>query len=1050
MHRVGLFFLVSVVSALTIPAHARFDIEFVCPCRAQSSVDGTITLTFGIRSLRPVASSELRVRIGGGEGTNATYSLGNDVVPVDPIAGGAVAAARTYSTDYSGLRKAGYLQWVLEERRGEEWVRHDYLAFPEHLLPPDAEVLFDLRAVDMFADSDGDGFGDVNEGIAGTDPGNPDSAPGKSTIDVIAFFDAAFASAPDPVATMHHALTVADTLFDDSRTDIRLRPVGFVEMERRDDRKPAMDLYGADVGVHFLGEPGCGAALLGGFRSRGVIANHGPGYRSELMARVHSTCANGITTTHEIGHLLGLGHSYRQSRVGTFRWSRGHYLRDGQPPQPENVGAIDFGAGTIMSYGDHEKAYRFSDPDVDCAGLPCGIPAGALHSADAVRSLQITRFAVAAIRNGFTDSDADGFVDPGDDFSDDPGEWRDLDGDGIGDNADRDDDNDGVYDAEDAFPRDPGEWADADGDGIGDNGDDEVVEVDELIPDANLRSALEEALGKESGDPITAADMATLTVLRARERGIRSIAGMELATNLETLDLYDNPFTDLAPLSGLANLRSLKFSDLPQLAYDLTALSELTNLHTLEINYGGLINDLSPISTLTNLRHLDIGNARSIADLTPLSEMTDLEFLSINYGDIADLSVLSKMEQLRRLSLENSRISDLRPLSALSELYWLALSGNLIADLSPLSGSNLNALYVDRNAITDISPLSEVNGLNILHLGRNPVSLTHILENTSLTSRVFDWGLNGLGISDLSVLSEFTHLTRARLRYNGIRDIEPLLGIDRLRYVELGQNPLNEVSVQTYVPMLEARGVRVIDADSCGGFRDDVLCRFVAGRLRRIAELTWIDVSSAPLTFGPVADLTGTEKAKSLEILIAGGNDIVDVSPLAGLTELRIVDLHNNDISDIAPLVRNAGLGAGDWINLRGNPLSRTSIARHIPALLRRGVQVDFDLLGDPVEADGGSIRFDRSEFFSSVLEGTLTYSATSSDPRLATVMVEGGLITVLPNDNGLEGVVLVTVTATDQDGDGISVHFDLEIRSHQQAQPLLQRPWFRALLVGQ
>ena len=64
---------------------------------------------------------------------------------------------------------------------------------------------------------------------------------------------------------------MADTLFDDSRTDIRLRPVGFVEMERRDDRKPAMDLYGADIGVHFVDEHfACGSAT-----ARRIPLTHG-------------------------------------------------------------------------------------------------------------------------------------------------------------------------------------------------------------------------------------------------------------------------------------------------------------------------------------------------------------------------------------------------------------------------------------------------------------------------------------------------------------------------------------------------------------------------------------------------------------------------------------------------------------------------------------------------------------------------------------------------------------------------------------------------------
>lgn len=54
------------------------------------------------------------------------------------------------------------------------------------------------------------------------------------------------------------------------------------------------------------------------------------------------------------------------------------------------------------------------------------------------------------------DSDKDGVPDKDDAFPDDPTEWRDNDGDGIGDNADNDDDNDGILDSQDYLPYNDG------------------------------------------------------------------------------------------------------------------------------------------------------------------------------------------------------------------------------------------------------------------------------------------------------------------------------------------------------------------------------------------------------------------------------------------------------------------------------------------------------------------------------------------------------------------------------------------------------------------
>jgi hypothetical protein len=85
--------------------------------------------------------------------------------------------------------------------------------------------------------------------------------------------------------------------------------------------------------------------------------------------------------------------------------------------------------------------------------------------------------------HGCPDQDGDGYSDDGDDFPNDPLEFRDTDFDGVGDNGDAfpfnpdqqtDADGDGFGDnpngfQADAFPSDPTQWSDVDGDECGDN-----------------------------------------------------------------------------------------------------------------------------------------------------------------------------------------------------------------------------------------------------------------------------------------------------------------------------------------------------------------------------------------------------------------------------------------------------------------------------------------------------------------------------------------------------------------------------------------------------
>ncbi len=118
------------------------------------------------------------------------------------------------------------------------------------------------------------------------------------------------------------------------------------------------------------------------------------------------------------------------------------------------------------------------------------------------------------------------------------------------------------------------------------------------IPDTNLRAAIEAALDKAMGVPITQADMASLTRLDAPGKNIRDLTGLAFAINLTRLYLDENQISDVSALSGLNNLKSL------QLGYniisDISALSNLPNLTDLYLSRN-TISDLSPLVANTGL-----------------------------------------------------------------------------------------------------------------------------------------------------------------------------------------------------------------------------------------------------------------------------------------------------------------------------------------------------------------------------------------------------------------------------------------------------------------
>ena len=286
------------------------------------------------------------------------------------------------------------------------------------------------------------------------------------------------------------------------------------------------------------------------------------------------------------------------------------------------------------------------------------------------------------------------------------------------------------------------------------------------IPDANLRAAIEAALGKASGAPITKGEMTTLTGLEARHADIRDLTGLEFATDLTVLNLAFNNLTDISSLSGLTDLTWLSLG-------------------------GNNLTDISSLSGLTNLTSLTLYR-NNLTDISSLSGLTDLTWLALGGNSISDISALSGLTNLTSLDLQGNNLTDILSLSDLTDLTWLALGGNSISDISALSGlTNLTSLDLDHTSITGISALSGLTDLTWLDLGYN-------------------------SITDISALRGLTNLTFLYLLFNNVTDVSALAGLIDLTRLDLQGNPLSDSSINDHIPALESGGVTVLS----GSFRE--------------------------------------------------------------------------------------------------------------------------------------------------------------------------------------------------------------------------------------
>lgn len=317
---------------------------------------------------------------------------------------------------------------------------------------------FSMTSVDYLTDGDGDGVADDNETLMGTNPSLSSSTPGVSIIDVLAVYNPEVAALynGDPTARIEQLFEVSNKALSDSNVNIQLRIAGYVELAFSntlglsallDAAEGGTGVFstlaqsrsdnGADMVSVFRDDDGgdlCGLATLGGFPTQGLVSS-----RDHVATSIidESACGD-ITMVHELGHVMGLGHSFRQNESGTFVWARGH--------------GVNNSFATIMAYASFfsltSEIPYFSNPDVSsCNGAPCGVSTDQSEPANAAAALEAVRFQVANFMGALAvDTDNDGVVDESDAFPSDPDETLDTDGDGIGDNADHDADADGIPD----------------------------------------------------------------------------------------------------------------------------------------------------------------------------------------------------------------------------------------------------------------------------------------------------------------------------------------------------------------------------------------------------------------------------------------------------------------------------------------------------------------------------------------------------------------------------------------------------------------------------
>jgi Leucine-rich repeat (LRR) protein len=150
-----------------------------------------------------------------------------------------------------------------------------------------------------------------------------------------------------------------------------------------------------------------------------------------------------------------------------------------------------------------------------------------------------------------------------------------------------------------------------------------------------IDDAIQKVANKKTRE-LTLSDLESVKTLSISAKGIQSLAGLELLSNLEELSAKKNEITDLGPLRTLRHLKMLKLGD--NSIADLAPLKGLAELTTLELDHNSIV-DVSPLGGLQKLQELSMTD-NFIESFEPLKNCPALSHLGLAQNQLVSLETL--------------------------------------------------------------------------------------------------------------------------------------------------------------------------------------------------------------------------------------------------------------------------------------------------------------------------------------------------------------------------------------------------------------------------
>jgi internalin A len=261
--------------------------------------------------------------------------------------------------------------------------------------------------------------------------------------------------------------------------------------------------------------------------------------------------------------------------------------------------------------------------------------------------------------------------------------------------------------------------------------------------------------------------------------------------------------------------------------------------------------------------------------------------VELELSGLKSLRILQYLTSLKKLHLDKcNHLDDITLLASLTELEELSLEGfRKLSSVAPLAGltklRKLNLPHCSR--LLSLDGIGNKPALEELFIPgcEKLESLTHLVEMPVL--KFLD--LSGcIKLRDISALARLSHLEQLNLRDCGaVQDISSLARLSHLEQLNLHSSAVQDLGSLTHLSHLKMLEVD-IDDETQG----------ISG-LASLSNLEKLDLNYAPDAFCDLIPLSGLRNLRELSLRVPGGEQKLDLAPLAYLEKLRVLTLSSHE-----------------------------------------------------------------------------------------------------------------------------------------------------------